>query len=251
MSKKVSISPSESANNKIKTSEVIGDLKKDNKEKIINNQKTNIEIASLYRSQENAILNKYKENLPQFLSDRQEQIKQDVIALAEKVKSDDLKTNLEPVIMQIISKPFRGLGAEPMYTTREIAIMFEYYQDMVTEMTLNNIKFIPSRQNFCAFIGINSGTFDISYLNSKDLEKNALCHRIEDYFIEVNWSGAKNNKLNSYAVEKYNKIRGIGGGYVEPKVTLDFKQSSITIDSPEGMQSKLEDFKKSLFTNEQ
>lgn len=214
------------------------------------NQATNAQISALYRQQENEIINKYKENLPAFLDNRMVEIKEDVLKLAEKIKEEDLNSNMEPVIMKIISKPFRGLGTEPIYTTRELAIVFEYYQDMVAEMVLNNIKFIPSRQNFCAFCGINSNTYESGYFNSNDIEKNALCHRIEDYFLEANWSGAKNNKLNSYAVEKYHKIRGIGGGYVEPKVTLDFKQTSITIDSPEGMEAKLEEMKKTLFTNE-
>ena len=178
------------------------------------------------------------------LKAKNERLVKEAKEMMEKV--GDNKLPLEPVIMRILNKELAGMGTQPIYNARELAIVFEYYQDMVSELILAGVPFIPSRQNFSAFAGMSAGTFDNSYLKSKDLEKAKIAGAIEDYFIECSWSGAKQNKLNSYAVEKYNKLKGIGGGYVEPKVNLEIKQSNISIDSPEAMKEKLDELKKNL-----
>lgn len=218
------------------------------KQKTIENQNDRVQANIVIRQVENEKIKKFKENLPQVLKEKNERLVKEASLLLE--KTGDKKVPLEPVIMRVLNRELAGMGQQPIYTARELAIVFEYYQDMVTELIIAGVPFLPSRQNFAAFAGINANTFDMSYLKSNDLEKRKIAAAIEDYFIECNWSGAKQNKLNSYAVEKYNKIQGIGGGYIEPKINLELKQSNISIDSPEAMKEKLEELKKNLLNIE-
>lgn len=218
------------------------------KQQIIDNQNDIVEANILIRQVENKKIQEYKENLPNVLQQKNDnmilEIKKIITTLG-----DDSKISLEPVVMRLLNRELAGMGQQPIYNARELAIVFEYYQDMVQNLIINGIPFIPSRQNFAAFAGINANTFGESYLKSNDMEKAKIAASIEDYFIECNWSGAKRNKLNSYAVEKYNKLQGIGGGYIEPKVNLEIKQSNISIDSPEAMKEKLEELKKNLLND--
>ena len=221
------------------------ELRKRDKQKVINNQNEMVEANILIRQAESQKIQEYKANLPQFLKEKNEKIMEEVKKILAAMEEKP-KFPMEPVVMRLLNRELAGMGQQPIYTARELSIVFEAYQDMVQDLLLQGVPFIPSRQNFSAFAGINAGTFESSYLKSNDLEKAKIAATIEDYFIECSWSGAKQNKLNSYAVEKYNKLRGIGGGYVEPKVNLEIKQSNISIDSPEAMQQKIEELKKSL-----
>lgn len=203
------------------------------------------ETKILIRQVESKKIQQYKENLPKVLQEKNEEIVSEIKELVESMP-ENKKVPLEPIVMRLLKKQLSGMGQQPIYDARELAIVFEYYQQMVQDLLLQGISILPSRQNFAAFAGISANTFDTSYLKSNDLEKRKVASSIEDYFIECSWSGAKQNKLNSYAVEKYSKLQGIGGGYIEPKVSLELKQNNITLDSPEAMAEKLEELRKNL-----
>ena len=234
--------------NSIKKEELLKKLKIKDKQKRIARQNDIENVKVMVRKYENEKIKEYKNNLPNILKEKNERLVEEAKTMMTKIGNSNLP--LEPVIMRILNKELAGMGSQPMYNARELAIVFEYYQDMITELILAGVPFIPSRQNFAAFAGISANTFDSSYLKSNDLEKAKIAGAIEDYFIECSWSAAKRNKLNSYAVEKYNKIKGIGGGYVEPKVNLEIKQSNISIDSPEAMKEKLDELKKNLLNGD-
>lgn len=218
------------------------------KQKKIDRQNDIENVNIMVRRLENEKIKEYKNNLPNVLKQKNERLVKEAKELISKI--DNPKLPVEPVIMRVLNKELAGMGQQPIYTARELSIVFEYYQDMVADLIIAGVPFIPSRQNFAAFAGISAGTFDNSYLKSNDLEKAKIAGAIEDYFIECSWSGAKQNKLNSYAVEKYNKLKGIGGGYIEPKVSLEIKQSNISLDSPEAMKEKLEELKKNLLNDD-
>ena len=208
---------------------------------IIKRQSIEQDIKVLIRQETNKFLKEYKNNLNPFLEKRKQDLANKIMLLAQKEISSSIP--IEPIIMKMIKKPFARTMSEPIYDTWELKLVFDYYQDMVEEIILNGIPFIPSRQNFSAFAGISSASFDYAYLKSNDLEKQKVAQSIEDYFIETNWSGAKRNKLNSYAVEKYNKLQGVGGGYIEPKVAIGINQSSILVGNADELKSKLLDIK--------
>lgn len=222
------------------------ELAKREKEKVVDNQKLIAQSNVLIRQAEAQKIKEYKENLPNVLKEKNEQIFNDVKDIIEK-SGDSSKLALEPIIMGLLNRNLSGVGLQPIYTTRELGIVFEYYKKMITDLAMQGINVIPSRQNFSSFAGINTRTFENAYLRSNDMEKSQMSQTIEDYFIECSWSGAKRNKLNSYAVEKYNKIQGIGGGYVEPKINVELSNKTITLESPEIMKEKLEELKKNLF----
>lgn len=221
-------------------------LRKKEKQETIDNQNDIVAANVLIRQVESKKIQEYKDNLPNVLQAKNDRMLLEIKKLASSLGNDSKISALEPVIMRLLNRELAGMGQQPVYNARELSIVFDYYQDMVQNLILSGIPFIPSRQNFSAFAGINASTFDAGYLKSNDLEKAKIAQTIEDYFIECNWSGAKRNKLNSYAVEKYNKLQGIGGGYIEPKINLEIKQSNISIDSPEAMKEKLEELKKNL-----
>lgn len=213
-------------------------------------------VAEILDDYSQHIVTKYKENLESYLQNKLETVAeeaQNYIAKLEikdkkEVKDfNDVETGvvlkaknhlLTPIIMRAMTKDFTGIYTEPIYAARELAIIFEYYQEMIYQLNSKGILFPPTKQNFAAFAGITSTTYD-SYLKSADKNKATIMQKIEDYIIENSWTGAMTDKLNPYIVERRSKMRGIGGGYTEAKPELNINIKQEQIGTPENMMENL------------
>ena len=183
-----------------------------------------------------SLLNRYIENLPSVLENKKERLTAEIQAYIE--NRPEKKHIPAAIITQMLGKDFSKMIGEPMYSATELSMVFEYYQEFISELNMNGVKFPPTRQNFCMFSGITTSTYT-SYLNSNDTNKKIITQRIEDYINEVNWTAAQNDEQNAYTVEKRAKIKGIGGGYTEAKEDTNINITS-QVKSPNNMQELLD-----------
>lgn len=197
------------------------------------------EALMTQREYSNMLLSRYMENLPSNLENKKEKL---TSKIEEYLMNKPEKKHIPAaIIMQMLSKDFNGITKEPIYSAIELSMVFDYYQDFIAELNMKGIKFPPSKQNFCMFAGITSGTY-AAYLTSQDIDKRTVTQRIEDYINEVNWTAAQNEEQNAYTVEKRTRLKGIGGGYSEAKEDTNINITS-QVKSASNMQEIIDNLK--------
>lgn len=77
------------------------------------------------------------------------------------------------------------------YTEEELAIAFEEYVKMVAKIN-QYTKFVPTKKNFCLFLGISSTTYD-NYLVHP--EKAEITRIIDDYLTDTMLTSAQNREV--------------------------------------------------------
>ena len=197
------------------------------------------EAVMTQREYSNMLLNRYMENLPSNLENKKERLTAEIQAYV--ANRPDKKHIPAAIIMQMLGRDFSRMTKEPIYSAIELSMVFEYYQDFIAELNMSGIKFPPSKQNFCMFAGITSGTY-AAYLTHQDVDKRTVTQKIEDYINEVNWTAAQNDEQNAYTVEKRTRLKGIGGGYSEAKEDTNINITS-QVKSPSNMQELIDNLK--------
>ena len=197
------------------------------------------EAVMTQREYSNMLLNRYMENLPSNLENKKERLTAEIQAYV--ANRPDKKHIPAAIIMQMLGRDFSRMTKEPIYSAIELSMVFEYYQDFIAELYMSGIKFPPSKQNFCMFAGITSGTY-AAYLTHQDVDKRTVTQKIEDYINEVNWTAAQNDEQNAYTVEKRTRLKGIGGGYSEAKEDTNINITS-QVKSPSNMQELIDNLK--------
>lgn len=187
----------------------------------------------------NMLLNRYMENLPSNLENKKKKLTEQIMEYMQ--NKPDKKHIPATIIMQMLGRDFSGVTKEPIYSAIELSMVFDYYQDFITELNMNGIKFPPTKQNFCMFAGITSSTY-AAYLTNQDIDKRTVTQRIEDYINEINWTAAQNDEQNAYVVEKRTKLKGIGGGYSEAKEDTNINITS-QVKSASNMQELIDNLK--------
>jgi hypothetical protein len=206
-------------------------------QRIVREQKE--EAIMTQREYSNMLLKRYMENLPSALENKKEKL---TAQIEEYIANKPEKKHIPAaIIMQMLGRDFSRFTKEPIYSATELGMVFEYYQDFIAELNMKGIKFPPSKQNFCMFAGITSGTY-ASYLTNQDVDKRTVTQRIEDYINEINWTAAQNEEQNTYAVEKRTKLKGIGGGYSEAKEDTNINITS-QVKSASNMQELIDNLK--------
>jgi hypothetical protein len=197
------------------------------------------EAVMTQREYSNMLLSRYMENLPSNLENKKERLTAEIQAYV--ANRPDKKHIPAAIIMQMLGRDFSRMTKEPIYSAIELSMVFEYYQDFIAELNMSGIKFPPSKQNFCMFAGITSGTY-AAYLTHQDVDKRTVTQKIEDYINEVNWTAAQNDEQNAYTVEKRTRLKGIGGGYSEAKEDTNINITS-QVKSPSNMQELIDNLK--------
>ncbi len=120
-------------------------------------------------------------------------------------------------------RPCNLIGQPVRYTTEQLQIVFEYYRKAMVEIN-RKIKYPPSKENFCAFAGISTSTYN-TYLMSPDESKQEIMLMIDDYIRE--------NMLTSAQVGETKEVTTIfrgktGHGMVEATAPIVIEHRSET-----------------------
>lgn len=83
---------------------------------------------------------------------------------------------------------------EPKYTAEKLGIVWELYQDILTEVNMKIGEILPSLSSFCKFAGITVATFK-GYKNSPDEGLRILVEKINDECFDSQVTMAQNGLL--------------------------------------------------------
>lgn len=129
----------------------------------------------LVQAGKNQIMEEYKNNLPQELEKRLDMITTQISGQKE-------VQGLSSIEINEILRPHNLIGANPKYSADQLRIVFDYYREAL--ITINRkFKYPPSKENFCAFAGISTVTYN-KYLQSPNEEMQELMLMIDDYIRE-------------------------------------------------------------------
>lgn len=115
-------------------------MKEEKKEKLIQKQEEN--KLKVIKSKEE-IMEQYKANLPQYL---EEQVQEISIRMAD---TEEMRGIPLLEINELI-RAKKLYGTSPKYSADELNIIFTYYRQAMAEIN-RYVKYIPSKENFCAF----------------------------------------------------------------------------------------------------
>lgn len=150
----------------------MGKKKKDNDAELIEREENKLKLVK--GKQE--IMAEYKANLPQYLEEQ-----------LEKIKTEVAQTHaMKGIPMIEINELIRAktvYGTSPKYSAEELSIVFDYYRQALMEIN-KFTRYIPSKENFCAFAGMSTVTYN-QYLMGNDEEKAEVMVQIDDYIKET------------------------------------------------------------------
>lgn len=143
------------------------------------------------RQVEKKIFDQEKENLPQILETKI----QDIVQALEN-GLDDVGGLKSARIHQLISRQtYQVSHGFVGYSAKELYIVFIAYKDLVDKINQHHL-FVPSIKNFCSFAGFSSVTYR-NYLQSPDEEKRNVAQMIDDYISDMLLDASKMRKTDA------------------------------------------------------
>lgn len=142
---------------------------------------------------------------------KQQKLDNAKIKLVEQEYQSNLKERLEDELYNLINKlnhiddslstiELRNLlsrktviGVPPKYSNTELGILFDYYKQFIEQ--INKVQtYLPTKKNFCSFVGISSKTYD-HYMQSDDAERREIMQMIDDYITDITLTSAQNGEI--------------------------------------------------------
>lgn len=113
------------------------------------------------RQEEQAQLTKAKTELVQkeFQDGLKDYMEQRLFDLIHKLKHVETGKSLTTIELKSLISQKNVIGLSPKYNNTELAILFDYYKQFIEK--INELQtFLPTKKNFCSFIGISSSQYD-------------------------------------------------------------------------------------------
>ena len=167
-----------------------------------------------YRKVANEVFSIDKKQLNKIINSKKKEIVDKVYEYAQENDLDRISYNKLYEIMSSGNEYNRT-----RYSATELAIAFEVYKSITADLTLHKPKHTPSIQNFCAFIGISTATYE-SYKQRDEPDLVDLIQKIDDYIVDTNLTNGSLGIINPGMAMFRAKTEH---GYVEQK-----EQISIT-----------------------
>lgn len=131
------------------------------------------------RELEKMYVNGVIDNLDKIVAKRKEELVEEIKKFY--IENEDKAALYSPyVISSYFFKSINPMASqEPKYTAEKLAIVWELYQEILTEVNMKIGELLPSLSNFCKFAGITLRTFK-GYKNSPDEGLRILVEKIND-----------------------------------------------------------------------
>lgn len=141
---------------------------------------------------------------------KQEKLKKTAIELIKEEYQTGMKEKLEQGLQQLTERlSQRGelstievrnllsrktvIGITPKYSNAELGILFEYYKQYMEAINKKQ-TFVPTKKNFCSFIGISSAVYQ-NWLQSEDPDRRETMQMIDDYVTDIMLTEAQNGNI--------------------------------------------------------
>lgn len=182
--------------------------KKSNQERYLDADDKRKEEKQEYNEIKLESFNQAKKSLPAIIEQRKQELIQ---YIKDYIAENELNQISYAKLYQLMSSG--NAYNMTKYSAEELAISFEVYKQLTANLTLQNPKHFPSRQNFCAFIGIHTKTLE-EYKLSDDPQMIDVALKIDDYLTDVQLYMAQTNQINAIPTMFRMKTEH---GYVETK----------------------------------
>lgn len=149
------------------------------------------------------------------------------------------KKNFLPVLHSIYLKvQAANAGIKADFTDAEkIYDTFTNYVRLIAEVN-KLTELVPTRVNFCAFLGINTEMYGRMLQNASGDVRDALWY-VEDYFVSLLQTSSLNGDIGSNAAKLVMQTAGrYGHGIVTAKEAADIRKSEQAL-SPAELEAKL------------
>lgn len=151
------------------------DARRKNKEIIVNNKLELKELEQFY-------VDGKVEGLSNAIKELKEEKVKEIIEFSERY---DKRIN-PLIITNYFFKSVNPLGSKtPLYSPEQLAIFFDYYAFLVTQVNANIGDYLPTLTGFCKFIGISTGVLR-NLKNSSDADMREIVNKIYDEIGEEN-----------------------------------------------------------------
>ncbi len=157
----------------------------------------------------------YQDNLKEHLEQRYA----DLIYKLKHLESN----NLSVIELRTLMSEKNLVGISPKYSNVELAILFDYYKDFISKIN-EKTRYLPTKQNFCSFIGISTQTYD-KYKTSEDSERREIIQKIEDYITDIMLSSAQKGDIREVTTMFRTKAEH---GYIEAQAPIVIEHKSET-----------------------
>lgn len=160
---------------------------------IISKQKNTIDAKKIENKEQQEYLTELKTELvkQEFQDNLKDKMEQRLFDLIYKLKH--LDGHLNTIQLKSLLSQKNTIGVSPKYNNTELAMLFEYYKQFIEKV--NEVQsYLPTKKNFCSFIGISSATYD-SYKNSDDTERREIMQMIDDYITDLQLTSAQNGDV--------------------------------------------------------
>lgn len=147
------------------------------------------------RQEEQAQLTKAKTELVQkeFQDGLKDYMEQRLFDLIHKLKHVETGKSLTTIELKSLISQKNVIGLSPKYNNTELAILFDYYKQFIEK--INELQtFLPTKKNFCSFIGISSSQYD-RWRQSDDSERREIMQMIDDYITDLQLTASQNGEV--------------------------------------------------------
>lgn len=160
----------------------------------------------------------------------------------------DYTVEIKPIVINnYFFKSIVPLGSKiPTYSAEQIAMAFDYYMDIITNINVHIGNYPTSLTTFCKFLGISMATLR-NYRNSEDMDMRNIIEKIYDQIGEENLTmsqmGVAKEKSTLFRLKTQNEI-------VEkatPNVNITYK----TTINKDDLENKLDKYKALLSKKEE
>lgn len=140
----------------------------------------------LVKAKQELVKKEYQDNL-------KENMEQRLFDLIHKLKHVDTGKSLSTMQLKSMLTQKNIMGVSPKYNATELAMVFDYYKQFIEKINETQ-TFLPTKKNFCSFIGISSATYD-NYKTSEDSEKREIVQMIDDYITDLQLTASQNGEV--------------------------------------------------------
>ena len=144
------------------------------------------EIVELTNYAQEQLMLAKKKDLPKYIKKRKRQFLKELkeYNIAHPVNDDEIQIlNKTLPLVEITDKCFepfiKNYGIAPQYSASELAVIFDYFKDVIKEMNKEQI-FPPTKEQFCQLCGFSTSRFT-EYRNGSSPEIREIMLQVEDY----------------------------------------------------------------------
>ena len=132
------------------------------------------------------MIQEYKDNLKNELEQR-------LNDLSEKIQEKN--KNLTRLQIDAYLRHRGANGNSPLYSPEELAILLDYYQEMIIKVN-EKAYYLPTKKQFCSFCGISSTQYN-NWIRSEDPERAEIMQKIDDYITDTMLTSAQNKEIDN------------------------------------------------------